>query len=219
MTFLELQNLCAYWLDDLQFGYFTTTQVKTWLNNSHKEVQKRLIKAGQNYYDKKVKTSLVIGQRDYVLPADFKKVNRLEVVTGGTSPNETYYPLVPITLNQQDLIANMSGQPQAYWFKRNRITIVPAPQADQVLRMDYTYLVSDMNLDSDVPDCPEAYHELIALLATQDGFIKDGRSPELLVKKISEYEKDMDSDANERNQDVVRHVVQTGYSEDGGIIF
>lgn len=219
MTFLELQNLCASWLDDLNFGYFTRTQVQVWLNNAQKEVQKRLIKAGQNYYLRKVQTTLVINQRDYVLPTDFKKENRLELVMSGTQPNESVSPLLPVTLNQQDLVNSVAGTPAFYFFKRNRITLIPAPQSALVMRLYYSYLVPDMTIDNDVPDCPESYHELIALLAVQDGFVKDGRSADLLNKKIAVFEKDMDSDANERNQDIVRSITETGFSSDGGAFF
>src|ERR1044072_4285102 len=101
MNFLQLQSLVSYWLDDLNFGYFTQAQVKVWLNNAQRDTQKRLIKAGQNYYVKYCSTPLVINQRDYVLPSDFKKLHRLEVVVSGSDPNESVTPLREITINQQ----------------------------------------------------------------------------------------------------------------------
>ena len=70
-----------------------------------------------------------------------------------------------------------------------------------------------------VPDCPSDYHELIALLAAQDGFIKDGRPNELIVKKIAEYERDMDIDAQERRQDMSREIRESGDSGNGGFVF
>lgn len=216
MNFLQLQNLVAYWLDDLQFGYFTQTQVQVWLNNAQREVQKRLIKAGQNYYLKCVQTTMNVNQSDYVLPIDFLKIQRLEVVVSGVIPNESVYPLSPITTMQRDLIQTGSGQPVGYSFTRNRIILQPAPQISQVLRLFYSYLVADMTLSTDLPDVPAQYVELIALLAAQDGFLKDGRGSELLVKKIGEYEKDMDSNATERNQDFPRGIVETGFSMENG---
>ena len=76
-------------------------------------------------------------------------------------------------------------------------------------------MVVDMETDNDVPDVPEDYEELIALLAAQDGFLKDGRASEILMKKIAEYEKDLDSDANERLQDQPRAIVDNGYFNEG----
>lgn len=217
LNFLDIQNSTAYFLDDLAFGYFTQTQVKLWSNNAQREVQKRLLKAASNYYLKCVTTSLVIGQRDYVLPDNFKKLHRLEMVMSGVAPNEVTSVILPMTLNQKELVAQSSGTPQYYFFKKNRLVLNPAPDTVYTLRLFYSYEVSDMVLDSDVPDVPSAYQELIPLLAAEDGFIKDGRNSALLEKKLKQFEMDMDSDAQERNQDVPRGIVDTGIS--GGAMY
>lgn len=219
MTFADLKNSVAYYLDDLQFGYFTETQVGTWLNAAQKRVQKRLLQAGENYYLRCVQTTLVYNQNDYVLPEDFKKLHRLEIVVSGTAPSETVNPVVPITLNQRDFIPIGNGMPCVYSFKRSRITIQPAPDSTYVMRMFYSYEIADMTLNTDEPDVPETYHELIALYAAEDGFLKDGRSPELLLKKIKEFETQLDQDAEERNQDVSRQIVVTGNFGDNGTGF
>lgn len=216
MTFADLQNLTAYWLDDLQFGYFTQTQVKVWLNNAQKEVQKLLVNAGNARYNKWVQTTLVVNQTDYVLPQDFKKVQNLEVVVSGTVPNESTSPILPITTNQKYLVASQTGTPRFYRFRKNRLVLTPAPDTALTMRLEYTYLVSDMTLDTDIPDVPDEYQELIALLACADGFIKDGRVNDLLEKKIAVFRSDLDMDAQERNQDQPRGIVETGNNADSG---
>lgn len=210
MTFLELQNLVAYWLDDLNFGYFTQAQVKVFLNNAQKEVQKKLIKMGDNYYTKFVQTSTVANQSRYVLPQDFKKLHRLELVTTGTVPNESVQSLTPMTINQQDMVSRGTGQALYYFIEKNTLVLFPAPDSVQTLRLVYSYQVTDMSLDSDTPDVPDTYHEFIALLAAQDGFLKDGRVNDLLMKKIREYEDTFNADAEDRQQDTVREIVNTG---------
>ena len=215
MTFGELKSLVSYTLDDLQFGYFTETQVGVWLNHAQMEVQKRLLKAGNNRYNLPVQTTLVVDQNDYVLPQDFKKLMKLEVVISGTAPNESTSPIVPITTNQSYLVPSGTGTPGYYNFRKNRLVIYPAPDTALVMRMQYSYLVSDMVNSTDVPDVPDDYQELIALLACEDGFIKDGRVNPLIEKKISQYQKDLDSDAQERSQDGPRMIVQTGVNADG----
>lgn len=212
LTFLDVQNSAAYYLDDLNFGYFTPTQVKLWANNAQREVQKRLLKSGSNYYLRCVTTSLVVNQRDYVLPDDFKKLHRLEMIMSGTAPNEVTSVILPMTLNQKELVSQSSGTPQYYFFKKNRIVLHPAPDTVFTLKLYYSYEVADMTLDTDVPDVPSAYHELLPLLAAEDGFIKDGRASALLEKKLKQFEIDMDSDSQERNQDVPRGIVDTGIS-------
>lgn len=219
MTFLELKNLFAYYVDDLQFGYFTIPQVNIWLNNAQKEVQKRLLQRGQNYYLKCAQTTLVIYQRAYALPEDFKDLNRLEIIMSGVVPNETTFPVSPITLNQQDLITTGTGTPTFYYLKKNQIIVTPAPDTALPLNLYYSYRIADMVNDSDVPDIPEDYHELIALIAAEDAFIKDGRASELLVKKMSQFETMMDQDSQERTIDMPRMIVETGNVENYGYMF
>lgn len=216
MTFLQLQNLVASILDDLNFGYFTTDQVKVWLNNAQKEIQKKLIRSGNNYYLKHIQTNLIVGQSEYVLPLNFKKLNRLEVVISGMAPNETVSPISPITLNQQDLVYRGSGTPMCYFLRKNRLVLSPCPDQPLVLRMNHSYQIADMTLDTDMPDIPEDYHELIALLAAEDGFIKDERTSEKLNKKIAQYENDFANDASERLVDMPRQIVETGDSVETG---
>lgn len=211
MTLSELKALTAQWLDDKNYGYFSEAVITIWLNNALNELQKKLLLVGQAYYEKPVQTPCVARQADYVLPSDFRKLHRLEVVTGGSGIDETVTPIVPVTTNQKDIIMyNGAGTPQYYHLKRNRLTLYPAPDRAYTLRLYHSYQVAPMVNASDVPDAPDEYHEYIALLAAQDGFMKDGRSSELLVKKIGEYEKAIAKDALERNEDMPRGIVQTG---------
>ncbi len=218
MTFLELRQLVSYWLDDLQLAYFTEPQVNRFLNNAQRELQKKLLNAGQNYYLVPVQTTTVINQSDYVLPDDFEKLNRLELITAGTAPpNEGINPISSVTLNQKDMVSNIPGTSCAYYLKKNRLVLIPAPNQALTLRMYYSPRVDDMSLDTDVPDAPEQYHEYIALLAAYDGLLKDGRDPSTLATKIAYYEKMLSDDAQERQIDGPRMIVQSGdsYSFEG----
>jgi hypothetical protein len=214
VTLSELRELVSYWVDDIQQSYFTPVQLNVFLNRALREVQKYIIGANQDFWVKCSQTTLVVNQRDYVLPEDFKKLNRLEVVLGGTYPNEQINPLAPITLNQKDFMANV-GVPQAYFFKNNRIVLWPAPSSALTLRLYYTYKVADMLLDVDVPDCPEEYHEMIAILAGFDAYLKDARDATLLVRKFDDYISRLKADADQRNIDQSRAVIESG-QYDGG---
>lgn len=219
MTRAELRTLVLSWLDDPNGGFFTQPQVNVFLNNAQKEVQKRLIKAGQNYYFRCKQTTMVVNQNDYVLPSDFKKMHRFEIIISGVAPNESKQIILPITPNQQDLVQTGSGTPRYYFIKKNRVHILPAADTPITLRITYSYEVADMTLDSDEPDAPDAYHELVALLAAEDGFIKDGRASDLLEKKIMVYQKDMDADAADRLQDLPRSITETGNDSNSGFFW
>lgn len=217
MTLSELRSLVSFYVDDLQQTYFTPTQLDLFLNKALREVQKYIIGAGQDYFQKCVYTTLVsypTPQTNYVLPEDFLKLNRLEVVVSGTAPNENVVPVSPITLNQKDLIYSSTGTPSCYYFKNNRLVLLPAPNLPQTLRLWYVYLVPEMQNDFDVPDCPETYQEMIAILAAVDCFIKDDRDPSNLLAKKDEYIQRMKQDVDERNVDQSRFVKESGVYAD-----
>lgn len=212
MNFGEIKQLVWNWLDDPFSGYFTDSDVSRWINNAQYETQKLLLQANENYYVKCVQTIMAINQQDYVLPNDFMKLHRLEVIISGTPPNEALTPLAPITLNQQDLVPGGAGQPQFYFIKKNRLVLWPAPDSELSLRLFYSPRVVEMADDLEIPDVPEHYHEFLAVLATIDGLLKDQRDPSPMLAKREYYQKMLDRDADERNQDAPRAVTETSNS-------
>jgi len=217
MTFLQMRQYTWNLLDDVDGGYFTATQVNSWLNNAQKEVQKILNQAFEGFTLKKVQTTLVLAQREYALPSDFKRLHRLELVLSGTTPSdESVQRVSKITRNQQDLVYNQQGTPLSYYFRGNYLVLVPAPDQALTLRMEYEYLLADMSNDSDTPDLPTQYHEMIPLYAARKGFLKDGRDASLIQKEIDSFELAMKRDAEQRNADEPRTVVQTINDDDTG---
>lgn len=216
MTFLEMQDLVLSWLDDVDAGYFTRAQVKVWLNNAQKEVQKMVDQAFEGHFIKCVETTTVVNQREYELPTDFKRLHRLELVISGSSfHNQTTSVLVKITPNQQDGF-DKSGTPSAYYFKGTQLVLLPVPDTAKTLRMEYSYRIPDLSADGDVSEVPKDYHEFIAMIATRDGFLKDGRDITAIQKKIDDHETSLKRDAEQRNVDQPRTIVQTINDEADG---
>lgn len=214
MTFAELKNLVLYWVDDLAGDYFTDTQVGVFLNNAQKEIQKTLLKAHENYYTKRVQTTTVINQSDYLLPTDFMKVHRVEVVLSGTAPNEDKRKLDQITMSEADLLQDKTSTPSAFYLHRDRMVLVPVPDAEKTLRITYTPYVADMVNTTDLPDVPVQYHEAVAIWAAVDCFIKDDRTPTNLLAKKAFYEDLMKKDSEMRSETQSRSIVvteSTGY--------
>ncbi len=210
MTVGQIQTLMLSWLDDEQQGYFNPADCLQWINLAQRQVQMELLQAGQNWYMTPVETPTVYAQADYVLPSDFMVEHRVELVLSGTGTTENRQPLTAITTNQQDLVTINLGNPSAYYIKKDRITISPTPQVgNQVLRLYYSPRVVDLTSTSDSPDVPEQFMELVALLATFDGFIKDDRAPDNLLIKKNKYEMLFQQMKNERTQDASRQVVST----------
>lgn len=221
MNFGNLRQLVWSWLDDPAGGYFTAPQVNVFLNNAQKEVQKLLIRAGQNYYVEKMSGVMIANQDTYVLPSDFKKCHKLTVVVSGTAGTitEVTQPLEWVTLMQLQDVATGTGLPAAYNITRNILKLRPIPDQAYTMYLHQSYQCVDMVNDADLPDIPEDYTEYIAVIATLDGFLKDQRDPTpFVVSKKEKYETMLERDAADRNVSQPKRVVVTEW--DGyGVLF
>lgn len=216
MTFLELQELVLSWLDDLEAGYFTRPQIKRWINNGLRELQKQLIQANESYYLRCQTTACVANQAAYQLPSDFYKLRLLEYCPSGTGYQVTdpWYMLLPKTMVEIITVSQGPGAPSVYYLKKNCIVLKAVPDRTYPLRLTYDYQVSLMTSDSEVPDAPVDYHEYIAVLATIDGLLKDGRESAQFNEKKKAYVELMRANMEQRQIDQPRHVVCT---EDDGM--
>lgn len=209
MNLSDLKNLTWSWLDDPNHTYFTSSQVTTWLNNGLKECQKQLIQAGENFYVTRASTQTIANYDTYALPSDFLKLNKLELLLSGTTPNEVRQTLRFSTLVEIDNVSMTTGTPAAYTLKKNCLLLRPIPDIVYTLYMDYSYLVADMTSDGSIPDVPIQYHEYIAILATIDGLLKDQRDASTFLAKKDFYLSLMKQDAEQRRVDSSREVIST----------
>lgn len=210
MTRLDLQNMVLAWLDDVNGTYFTPNVVQTWLNNALVEVQKQLIQAGENWYLTSAQTVLIANQDTYVLPSDFRKMDLLELIISGTGVNENKRTLNYKTTMEFTKCAYGPGTPWDYTFKKNCLMLREVPSSAYVLRASYSYMVSPMTSDTSVPDVPTQYEEYIAVIATLDGFLRDGRDPSQMQSKEAKYLKLMKADAQNRDTSSPRMVRTVG---------
>ena len=211
MTLTQLCTLVWSWLDDPGGNYFTSTQVDVFINNAARQVQKKLIQSGELWFSKTVQTSLVANTDTYTLPTDFLRLHKAEIIVSGTFPNQSMYRLQVVTPVQADNFPTGTGKPYGYWLNKGYITLVKCPDAAYTLQLLYSYLIADISQDSQSPDIPEQYHEMIAIYATLDGFLKDQRDPNpVFATKLAAYEEMMKQDSQERNVDQPRMVVVTG---------
>jgi hypothetical protein len=214
MTRGELRNLVLYWLDDLDAGYFTPTQVNLWLNNAQMEVQKQLLQCGEYWYLKCVFADTVQNQDCYSLPADFLKCHRFELRVQGTSaPNEVWTTLVDQTLQEAAMFNYGAAQPGVYTIGKDCFYLRPIPDSGYRIKLHYSYRVDPMVDDLNVPDVPDQYQEYIAVLAAIDGFLKDERDPTPMYAKRDYYQDMMKKDQIQRNRAQPRRIIRT--SDDG----
>ena len=210
MTRIEMRELISYWADDVRQTYFTPAQVNVFLNNAYKTVFKQLVMAAEDHFLRSAYTLLVVGQQDYLLPSDFYNIRSADIYTTVPTVTGDRYRIEPVTLNNRDCYLK-SGQPQGYYLKGNKIILRPVPDSAKYLGIEYIYTPTWFLSDGQTPEIPEVYHELIAINAAIDCFIKDGRDTQLLFDKRARYEKDFKSEADERIKQGPRMIRQTGF--------
>ena len=215
MNFGELKDFAASLLDDLEFGYFTESQVGVWINMGQRKLQRKLIEAGQGHYLKCASATLVINDCSLPLPDDFHSIHKVKIITGGTYPNENSYIIQPVTLNESDLLDSLPAAPMAYYLQANKLKIVPIPDNNYSTQVTYCYSVVDMTNDNQEPDAPEQYHELIGIYGAKYGYVKDDRSMVQIEKMEQEYIADLKRDAQQRQKQMSRWVRATGYNDTG----
>lgn len=213
MTRGELRNLVLYWLDDLDAGYFTPTQVNVWLNNALVECQKQLLDCGEYWYGTCATTSTVANQDSYSLPSNFLKCHRLEILIQGTlatPQSQTWATIDGNTLMEGARLNFGTGKPATVTIFKDCLLFRPMPDTAYPIRLFYSYKVTPMTDDLNVPDVPLQYQEYIALLAARDGFSKDEREPSTMFReKFAEYKDMMKKDQIQRNRAQPRRVVRT----------
>lgn len=211
MTFGSLKTLVWSWLDDVNGTYFTPAEVKVWINNAQREVQKLLLQAGENYYVLKMGGLTVTNQDTYQLPTDFRKCHKFEVVLSNAGTvNEVRNTMAPVTYQQLEQVSQSTGSPVAYCIKRNVVVLRPIPDQAYTIYMHQSYRVVDMSVDADLPDVPEDYQEFIAVLATLDGYMKDQRDPSaFIIAKRDYYLNLLKQDADDRDVSAPKSVVVT----------
>lgn len=213
MTFLEMQDRVLADLNDVDANYFTRTIVKGYLNEAQKTAQKVIEQSFEGRFQKCVETWTVIGQREYELPTDFKRLDLLEIIiSGSTFTNQNTQILGKITRSQRDVFAR-SGTPQAFDFKGTQLILTPVPDAVKTLRMEYTYKLPTLSADGDTSEIPTEYHEYMCVLATIMGMLRDANPVGDWERKRDLMEMDIKKDAEQRTVAQPRTVVQTQFDE------
>jgi len=209
MTLQDLLTLTSEMLDDSANGYFTVSSLTTKLNINLRELQKRLISANSEYYTACVTTPTVVNQSVYALPTDFMQIIRLDYITQGSGSTAQTQKIREMTPNQRDLLSEVSGDPQFYYFQKNNIVLAPTPNVVRTIHLEYSYYVGDMVNLTDVPDAPQQFHPYIAYMTTRDCMVKDGRPLTSIEAQLMQYEMLLKQIAVQREADGARMVIVT----------
>lgn len=209
MTRLQLENLIAVWLNDPEKTYFTASQIQDRINLAQKVLQAILIDSYQDRYTVCVTAPTIANTGRYLLPTDFRKIRRLEILTAGSGDTGTYKKIEPMDLNQQELLTQGAGTPSKYFLVRNHIYLRQVPSQVWTMHMNYVYTVADLTTDGQSPDIPVEYHEFLAILAVRADLIQDNVDMNPILELKKEYEEKIRMDAANRKPDGARMITAT----------
>lgn len=159
-TYLELQN------EVLEHQFSETKYrplVKKWLNQAQRraviESEFRTLESSETY-------STEVGKAAYVLPTNYGRF--IDFFN-----TETHEELQPVDPREFDELPESQGRPYAYTVIGSELNLYATPDGVYPLKLRYWRLPADMAADSDTPEIPVQYHELLVAYAMKKAFMRE----------------------------------------------
>lgn len=188
MNKLQLIARTRFFIDEPVQQNWLDTDILIALNRAQEDVAKEIVQVKEDYF---VKVSdlnpsgtppgTIAGQELYNLPPDFFEFKRIE-------RSDTGEALAPVDLNEKDS-SNSSLSPASlnnkmgYYVIGSSIGFSPVPQGSIPIRLWYVPILLDMVNDADVSLIPSNYHDMMAIRAAIDAFMKDEADTSALERR------------------------------------
>ncbi|MBS1863008.1 MAG: hypothetical protein JSS68_15005 [Actinobacteria bacterium] len=184
--------------------------VRTWLNQAQRRV---VLESNLRTQDESATVTTEVGKSAYSLPSDFARIIDLHNPT-------TQELLTPIDIKSLDALPASTGLPYSYVISGTNILLYPTPDAVYSLSLRYWRLPEDMVSDSDTPEVPAQYQELLIAFAMKKAFLRED-DPQMAQTWEVQFEKGMlklRGEANDDTFDGPRQVGGTWGDEHGGAL-
>jgi len=159
-TYLELQNeVLEHQFSDGKYRPL----VKKWLNQAQRRA---VIESESRTQEESSSITTSAGDATYELPANFARMIDL-------FNSETHQLPQPLDIREYDNLSKSEGQPYAYAVIGNQITFYPTPNAAYPFTLRYWRLPADMVAETDQPEIPVQYHELLIAYAMKKAFQRE----------------------------------------------
>lgn len=192
-TFPDLVDLndyvgrVRYLIDENSEKNFSTNQIVTSLNIKARSIQNEMLSLAPEagYFQKPADLNplgsppgTVAGVQEYTLPIDFKRFKRV-------ARGDNDVPLDPIDLNERyidpyspynpflGLTPVFNIGPQFYYTNGKNFGLVPIPQNNFPIRMNYVYTIPLLQFGNDVTEIPLDYRDLMCIDTALDCITKD----------------------------------------------
>lgn len=137
--------------------------VKVWLNSAQ---QTAVIQSEFRSQEAVDSFSTEASVASYALPSDFSRF--IDFYN-----TETHESLSPLGVKDYDELPTSSGKPYAYVALGSNLSLYPTPDGIYPLAMRYWKLPPDMVADSDEPEIPAQYHDLLIAYAMNKAYLRE----------------------------------------------
>jgi len=137
--------------------------VKDWLNQAQRRA---VIESEMRVQDETYSISTTAETAGYELPADYSRL--IDFFN-----SETHELMTPLDIREYDTLSKSSGQPYAYTTIGNSVTLYPTPNAVYKFTLRYWRLPADMVNETDEPEIPVQYHELLIAYAMKKAYMRE----------------------------------------------
>lgn len=147
-------------LDDTSFS---TTLIKQFINDTQREVA---LKYNFPFLEASYTGSLTIDQYIYDLPTGVDTIEGLRITapTGSEADiTDFYLPFRDFDKKFPDPAEDNSGTPKYWTIRDQNYYLYPKPDKAYTLDIRYQKIVDTLSSDSDVPEIPERYQEILVL--------------------------------------------------------
>lgn len=132
--------------DMVNTQFVTDAEILKLVDSSYRKMYNDITNCFENYYVSEVNITLVPGQRDYDLPADFLKLLGIDIVSGGKN-----FTMQPWSLNERNrLLTGWVSRPIRYIMKGSKISFVPVASSADIITMFYVPSPAEITIGDSV---------------------------------------------------------------------
>jgi hypothetical protein len=137
--------------------------VSRWLN----QAQRQAVISSEIRLMEEAKTiTTSAGVTAYALPTDYQRLIDLFYVSA-------HELLVPMDIRDFDALPTSEGRPYGYTVRDANLFLYPTPSEAYEFTLRYWRLPADMVADSDTPEIPVQYHQLLISYAMWKAFLRE----------------------------------------------
>lgn len=213
-TLLDLRTRFYNRFDEGQQNYISVDEANSLINEGAAHLHNWIVNSAEFYIWKEYLVTLVAGQMDYDLPADFLKSLKVFSLSASGSPS-TYTPMYRIMPEefrgfQPTAYSDLCGGTYSYMIMGNKLRLIPVPSTPGVgVAMWYAPSFAPMVADTDTTDVSVApgWDEFVVNQAVIAARIKEESDTSQLERRQAQIVSMIEQSMVNRDMGRHQHVV------------